>query len=60
MGQHPELQRLPMQPGDVLCTFSDNEKSRRVLGYDPQIAIEAGIPKFVEWFLANREKEKRS
>jgi UDP-glucuronate 4-epimerase len=50
MGTRPELERLPMQPGDVLCTYADIEKSRRVLGYDPQVAIEEGIPRFVEWF----------
>jgi UDP-glucuronate 4-epimerase len=50
MGTRPELERLPMQSGDVLCTYADIEKSRRVLGYDPQVAIEEGIPRFVEWF----------
>jgi UDP-glucuronate 4-epimerase len=34
----------------VLCTYADIEKSRRVLGYDPQVAIEEGLPRFVEWF----------
>jgi len=50
LGRQPELRRLPMQPGDVLCTYADIEKSRRVLGYAPQVAIEDGIPRFVEWF----------
>jgi len=52
LDRHPELRRLPMQPGDVLCTYADIDKSRRVLGYDPQVAIEEGIPRFVEWFRA--------
>ena len=50
MGREPELQRLPMQPGDVLCTYADIGKSRRVLGYAPEVAIEEGVERFVRWF----------
>jgi nucleoside-diphosphate-sugar epimerase len=48
------LERLPMQPGDVDSTFADIAKARRVLGYDPQVKIEEGIPRFVEWFRGER------
>jgi UDP-glucuronate 4-epimerase len=50
MGVQPGLTRLPMQPGDVLCTYADIGKARQVLGYDPQVKIEEGIPRFVDWF----------
>ncbi len=50
MGIEPVLERLPMQPGDVLCTYADIGKARGVLGYNPQVKIEEGIPRFVEWF----------
>jgi UDP-glucuronate 4-epimerase len=50
MGREPELKRLPMQPGDVLCTYADISKSRRMLGYAPEVEIEEGIERFVEWF----------
>jgi UDP-glucuronate 4-epimerase len=39
-----------MQPGDVPITFADISKAREKLGYNPEIKIEEGIPKFVEWF----------
>ena len=45
-----EIDRQPRQPGDVPQTFADITKARRLLGYDPQTQIEAGIQKFVEWF----------
>jgi UDP-glucuronate 4-epimerase len=45
-----EIDRQPLQPGDVPQTFADIAKARRLLGYDPQTQIEAGIEKFVEWF----------
>ncbi|MBE0596727.1 MAG: GDP-mannose 4,6-dehydratase [Desulfuromonadales bacterium] len=53
LGRQPQLERLPMQPGDVDCTFADIAKARRLLGYDPQVAIEEGIPRFVDWFQEN-------
>jgi len=49
-GLTAKLNRQPMQPGDVPVTFADITKARKVLGYKPQIKIEDGIPKFVQWF----------
>jgi UDP-glucuronate 4-epimerase len=39
-----------MQPGDVKATFADIEDSKRDLGFEPRIAIEDGLPRFVEWY----------
>jgi UDP-glucuronate 4-epimerase len=55
LGRQPELNRLPMQPGDVLCTYADIDKARRMLGYAPEVAIEEGIGRFVEWFRGEGE-----
>ena len=46
----PKIEQLPMQPGDVRRTFADISKARRVLGYDPSVTIEQGIPDFVDWY----------
>jgi UDP-glucuronate 4-epimerase len=45
-----EIDRQPLQPGDVPQTYADITKARRLLGYDPQTQIEEGIHRFVEWF----------
>ena len=37
------------QPGDVPVTYADISKARALLGYQPRILIEAGIPRFVDW-----------
>ncbi len=39
----------PPQPGDVPLTCADISKARAQLGYNPQVAIEQGIPLFVDW-----------
>ena len=50
LGQRAEIDRQPMQRGDVPQTFADISKARRLLNYNPQTQIEDGIGKFVEWF----------
>jgi len=60
MGVEPVLNRFPMQPGDVLCTYADISKAKEKLGYAPHIAIEEGITLFMEWFLKNEGKSKNS
>jgi UDP-glucuronate 4-epimerase len=48
-GKTARLNRQPMQPGDVPVTFADITKARKLLDYNPQIPIETGIARFVEW-----------
>ncbi len=50
MGVKAEINRQPAQPGDVPITFANIEKAQRLLGYNPQVKIEVGIPRFIEWF----------
>ncbi|MCP4567177.1 MAG: NAD-dependent epimerase/dehydratase family protein [FCB group bacterium] len=47
---------MPTQPGDVDQTFADIDKAKRLLEYYPQVSIDAGIEKFVTWFLERQEK----
>jgi UDP-glucuronate 4-epimerase len=50
LGKKAVIERQPLQPGDVPLTFADISKARQRLGYKPQVKIELGIPRFVEWF----------
>ena len=50
LGVTPEIERLPMQPGDVIRTYADITKAGRLFGYDPQTGFEQGVERFVEWF----------
>jgi UDP-glucuronate 4-epimerase len=49
-GRSPKLERLPMQPGDVLVTYADVAKARARLGYAPSTTVRAGLARFVEWY----------
>lgn len=48
-GRTAKINRQPTQPGDVPVTFADIAKASRLLGYNPQVPIETGIARFVEW-----------
>jgi len=41
---------LPMQPGDVLVTDADCTDLEKKIEFIPQVTIEEGLSKFVDWF----------
>lgn len=49
-GKKAVLNRLPMQPGDVLLTNADISKAQKMLGFHPDTSFEQGIARFVEWY----------
>src|SRR5262252_4515843 len=54
LGKKAQIERQPMQPGDVPQTFADIDKARRLLNYNPQTQIEDGISLFLGWFKSYR------
>ncbi len=46
----PDIEELPMQPGDVDRTFACIDKAKDMIGYNPQTPFEEGIKKFVKWY----------
>jgi len=51
MGIEPRILPSPEQPGDVVRTYADISKARRVLGYEPRWEFREGIRAFVHWLL---------
>jgi len=45
-----DIQLLPIQPGDVVETYADIDKSKEDFGYNPSVSIAEGIPQFVDWY----------
>ena len=50
LGIEPQMEMLPMQPGDVPATYADIDRINSKLGYKPTTPISVGIPKFVNWY----------
>jgi len=49
LGVTPQIERLPMQAGDVVRTYADITKARHLFGYDPHTEFEKGVKRFLEW-----------
>jgi UDP-glucuronate 4-epimerase len=50
IGRKALINWLPMQPGDVLATYADIDKLSASIGYRPQVSIEEGVSRFVDWY----------
>jgi len=50
LGKKAKIKRAPLPPGDVLITYADTKKIKKLLGWKPTTPIEKGVPQFVKWF----------
>ncbi len=50
LGRKARVELLPMQPGDVPASYAEITASQRDLGFNPNVAIDVGIPRFIEWY----------
>ncbi|HNZ52066.1 MAG: UDP-galactose-4-epimerase [Candidatus Diapherotrites archaeon ADurb.Bin253] len=50
VGNKVKRNLLPLQAGDVLETFADTTKARKLLNYKPKTSINEGIKNFVKWY----------
>jgi len=55
LGKRPKIEHGPFHPADVRATSADISKARRLLGFEPQVPIEEGLRRSVDWYLKNRE-----
>lgn len=50
LGVVPNIEKLPMQPGDVDRTFADVSKAKKIIGYEPKVSFDEGIKNFTKWY----------
>ena len=50
VGKPAQIERLPLQPGDVTITYADIGRARDLLGYAPKFTMHEGIRRFVAWY----------
>jgi len=48
----------PHRPGDLRRNYLDASKAERVLGWEPEVSLEEGLKRTVEYFKAGKEGEK--
>jgi len=51
LGRKAVTEMLDMQPGDMMETYADISKAKKMLDYNPHTSVEDGVEKLIEWFL---------
>jgi len=49
-GKKAKIVERPIPKGDVLVTYADIAKAKKLLGYQPRTKLEQGMKLFLEWF----------
>tara|TARA_B100000945_G_scaffold182497_1_gene146332 strand:+ start:3718 stop:4683 length:966 start_codon:yes stop_codon:yes gene_type:complete len=52
-----KINYLPIQPGDVVETYADINKSKEKLDFLPSVNVEDGIIRFIDWYKIFKNKE---
>ncbi len=50
IGRRANIENLPMQPGEVLVTYSDTSKLTQDTGFSPSTDLETGLKRFFAWY----------
>jgi UDP-glucuronate 4-epimerase len=50
-GKRAIKKMMPMAKGDVLITYANISKARKMIGYDPKVTLQSGIDRFVKWYV---------
>jgi UDP-glucuronate 4-epimerase len=51
LGRKALIEYLPLQPGDVPATEADVSALVEAVDYRPQVPVEVGVDRFVQWYL---------
>jgi nucleoside-diphosphate-sugar epimerase len=54
IGRKADIERKPPHPADMLASWANVEKARRLLNWEPQITMREGLGKLVDWYNAER------
>ncbi|HUT12957.1 MAG TPA: NAD-dependent epimerase/dehydratase family protein [Thermoguttaceae bacterium] len=55
LGKKAQIEYRPAHPADVSATWANVEKAARLLDWSPQVSVEEGLRRSVDWYLENRE-----
>jgi UDP-glucose 4-epimerase len=55
--ENVEVRRTAPRAGDVQRNFADTSKARRMLGWKPEVDLDEGLRRTVEWFLQSSKAQ---
>lgn len=50
LGYRPKIEHLPARVGDVRESLADITQARRLLGYEPQVGLEEGLKRTIDYY----------
>ena len=50
LGREAEKRMMPIQPGDVPKTWADVDDLYEMIEFRPEVSVEEGVRKFIEWY----------
>jgi UDP-glucuronate 4-epimerase len=54
IGKPAQIEMHPFHPADMTSSWANVEKAGRLLGWEPQVKLEEGIRRLVDWYQAER------
>lgn len=55
LGKTAKKNYLPRHMADNLVTWSDISRTRELMDWDPEVAVEEGLKRVVDWYLKNKD-----
>jgi len=55
LGKKAVIEYRPFHKADMKETWADIEKAEKILGWRPEISIDEGLKRTVQWYIENRE-----
>ena len=55
IGKKATVMQLPPNPADIRASLANVDKARRLLDWQPEVGLEEGIGRLVDWYNAERE-----
>jgi UDP-glucose 4-epimerase len=52
------IRHVEARKGEVRFSYADIRKARKLLRYDPKVALNEGVTKFVDWYNTHRNQKK--
>ncbi|ADY51402.1 NAD-dependent epimerase/dehydratase [Pseudopedobacter saltans DSM 12145] len=50
LGTRAQKTYLPLQDGDVVCTWSDVKNLKKEFDYEPKVSVKEGVKRFTDWY----------
>ena len=54
LARKANVEYLPLHPADALANWANVEKAKALLGWEPQVSINEGVDRLVNWYLHER------